>query len=71
MTCKYYSKHKPGYMNEVGGGVSLPKLKSDPHCTLGRKPDYAGWAKKCIDLPDDKPCWWWQEENPSSPDPNF
>ena len=71
MTCKYYSKDKAGYLNEVGGGVSLPQLVSDPHCTLGRKPDYSGWAKKCIDASSNGPCWWWLEENPESKDIKF
>ena len=71
MTCKYYSKEKVGYMDEIGGGVSLPQKIADPHCIKGRKPDYSGWAKKCLATPPEGPCWWWQEENPDLPDPLF
>lgn len=72
MTCKYYSKDKAGYLNEVGGGVSLPQRLPDNSCKLGRKPDYSGWVKKkCIDTPNNGPCWWWHEENPDSRDTEF
>ena len=70
MTCRHLIKKMVKSTPEIGGQMT-PELSSESACRFNR-PDTFGWLSKCINTPENGPCWFWLDGyGPKIPDKDF